>query len=280
MKAAIIGLGLIGGSLAYDLQQLHWIKTIVGVEKDAINAKVALRLGIVPEIETFEQAVKTADLIILAIPVNVVQVLLPKVLDLVKKDAVVVDLGSTKNKLINCVKNHINRSRYVAAHPMAGTEYSGPQAALKGLFKKSICILCEIENSDKDAIIITEKMFRDIGMNIKYMSAKQHDLHAAYVSHISHISSFVLAETVLDKEKDEQAIFDMAAGGFSSTVRLAKSSPDMWMPIFKQNAENLSEVLNTYIKNMVKFREMINEENEEGLLNMMKKANNISKIIK
>ncbi len=281
MKVAVIGLGLIGGSVAYDLQELHWVKELVGVEKNKVNALVANQLGIVTKIENFEEAVSSSDLILIAVPVNVSEKLLPKVLNKIKPSAIVLDVGSTKNTLVKAVKNHKNRSRYIAAHPMAGTEYSGPQAALKGLFKSRICIICDKENSDEDALIIAHKLFKDIGLKVKFMGAEQHDLHAAYVSHISHISSFVLAETVLDKEKDEQAIFDMAAGGFSSTVRLAKSSPEMWEPIFKQNAKNLSVVLNTYIENMIKFRDLILEDNNsDDLLHKMRKANEIKRIIK
>lgn len=280
MNVVVIGLGLIGGSIAYDLQNLHWVNSVSGIEINETNAKVAVKLGIVDRIFSLEEGIKNADLILAAIPVNHLVKILPDILDLIKEDTIVIDLGSTKKALVESTNNHKNVGRYVAAHPMAGTEYSGPQAAKHDLFRNSICIICNSENTDKDALMIAEKLFTDIGMHLKYMNAQQHDLHAAYVSHISHISSFVLAETVLDKEKDEQAIFDMAAGGFSSTVRLAKSSPEMWLPIFKQNAENLTEVLNTYIKNMINFRDLINDNDNDALLSKMRKSNQIKRIIK
>ena len=201
-------------------------------------------------------------------------------LDRVEPHQIITDMGSTKGHIIDAIKNHPNRKQYVASHPMAGTENSGPSAAISNLFNDKVCIICDKENSNLDAVELIEKMYQTLGMRIKYMDAHQHDMHAAYISHISHISSFVLAATVLEKEKDEEAILEMAAGGFESTVRLAKSSPEMWAPIFHQNKNYLLEVMDTYIEKMYHFRNLINKNKNEELKQFMKDANEIRKILK
>jgi len=280
MKVAVFGMGLIGGSVAKDLRERNFATEIIGVGRSEVTNNKALELGLVDKILPKEEAVKIADLIILTVPVNVLVEELIFVLDNIQNHQVVTDMGSTKESIVEAVKNHKKRSRYVASHPMAGTENSGPTAAIYNLFDNKVCIICDKENSDKDALETVEKMYRCLNMHLKYMNAHQHDIHAAYISHISHISSFVLAATVLEKEKDEEAILEMAGGGFESTVRLAKSSPEMWTPIFMQNKTNILEVLDTYIEKMYSFRNYINKGKSEELNQFMRDANQIKKILK
>jgi prephenate dehydrogenase len=280
MKVAVFGIGLIGGSLAKDLRATGFANEIIGVENSEIHAEKALELGLVDKIVSREDAVSVADLIVLTVPVNALIDELNFVLSTIKPHQVVTDMGSTKGILIDGVKDSPNRNRYVATHPMAGTEFSGPTAAVSQLFREKICIFCDVENSDSDAVELIEKMYRAIGMDIKYMESHRHDMHAAYISHISHISSFVLAATVLEKEKDEEAIFEMAGGGFESTVRLAKSSPQTWSPIFEQNRGYLLEAIDTYIEKMYHFRNLINKKKFAELEQFMSEANEIRKILK
>lgn len=280
MKVAIFGIGLIGGSLAKDLRESNFASELIGVEKSIQHADKALALSLVDRLETREKATAEADLIILTVPVNALIDELKFVFEKMKPDSVVTDAGSTKGFIIDAVKDSPNRNRYVASHPMAGTEFSGPTAAISGLFKDKICIFCDIEASDPEAVELVGKMYQSIGMNIKYMESHQHDMHAAYISHISHISSFVLAATVLEKEKDEEAIFEMAGGGFESTVRLAKSSPATWSPIFQQNKGYLLEAIDTYIEKMYHFRNLINKNKFAELEKFMSEANEIKKILK
>lgn len=280
MKVAIFGIGLIGGSLAKDLRETNFASEIIGVENSEPHAKKALELALVDRVETKENAIAEADLIILTVPVNALIDELKYVLERLKPHQIVTDCGSTKGVIIDGVKNAPNRNRYVASHPMAGTEFSGPTAAISGLFRDKICIFCDVENSDSDAVEAVEKMYQAIGMDIKQMESHQHDMHAAYISHISHISSFVLAATVLEKEKDEEAIFEMAGGGFESTVRLAKSSPNTWSPIFEQNKGYLLEAIDTYIEKMYHFRNLINKNKFTELEKFMSEANEIKKILK
>jgi prephenate dehydrogenase len=280
MKITIFGIGLIGGSLARDLRESKFASEIIGVENSPAHAEKALELGLVNRIETKENAIAEADLIILTVPVNALIDELKFVLERITPDKIVTDCGSTKGIIIDGVKNAPNRNRYVASHPIAGTEFSGPTAAISGLFRDKICIFCDVENSDADALETVERMYRTIGMDIKQMESHQHDIHAAYVSHISHISSFVLAATVLEKEQDEEAIFEMAGGGFESTVRLAKSSPQTWSPIFQQNKAYLLEAIDTYIEKMYRFRNLINKNKFAELEEFMSEANEIRKILK
>lgn len=280
MKVVVFGMGLIGGSVAKDLKIRNFATEIIGVGRtDATNQKV-LDLKLVDRILPRDEAIEIADLIVLTVPVNALIDELLFVLDSIKSHQVVTDMGSTKGAIVDVVQNHKNRSRYVASHPMAGTENSGPTAAINNLFDHKVCIICDKENSDSDAVELVEQMYQSLKMNLKYMDAHQHDIHAAYVSHISHISSFVLAATVLEKEKDESAILEMAGGGFESTVRLAKSSPEMWTPIFIQNKTNILEVLDTYIEKMYSFRNYINKGKYDELNQFMKDANQIKKILK
>lgn len=280
MKIAIFGIGLIGGSLARDLRDKGFATEILGVERNENHAQTALKLRLVDKIVERETAIAEADLIILAVPVGALIDELDYVLANIKTSSVVTDAGSTKGAIIDGVKDAPNRSRYVASHPMAGTEYSGPKAAVSSLFEGKICIICDRENSDDDAVELVEMMYAALGMRVKYMESHRHDMHAAYVSHISHISAFVLAATVLEKEKDEEAILEMAGGGFASAARLAKSAPETWSPIFEQNRGFLLEAIDTYIEKMYRFRNLINKNKYAELEQFMIEANEIKKILK
>jgi prephenate dehydrogenase len=278
-RITIVGVGLIGGSLALQLHEKKISSRLIGVETNEFHAQKALELELVDEILPLDDAIQHSDVIILAIPVDSMVTLLPQVLN--KIDAqIVVDLGSTKSHLIEAVKGHSSRGRYVAAHPMWGTEYNGPQAAVRGAFEKVAVAICNAKESDEDALEWTRNMFGKIGMRLLEMDAYAHDLHAAYVSHISHITSFALANTVLEKEKEEGAIFDLASAGFESTLRLAKSNPAMWVPIFKQNRENVLDVLNEHISQLKKFKSCLEKENYDYLLELIEEANKIKGIIK
>ena len=278
-KITIVGVGLIGGSLALQLHEKKISSRLIGVETNEFHAQQALELELVDEILPLDDAIQHSDVIILAIPVDSMVTLLPEVLNKIG-DQIVVDLGSTKSQLIEAVKDHPRRGRYVAAHPMWGTEYNGPQAAVKGAFEKVAVAICNAKESDEDAIEWTRNMFEKVGMRLLEMDAYAHDLHAAYVSHISHITSFALANTVLEKEKAEGTIFDLASAGFESTVRLAKSNPAMWVPIFKQNRENVLDVLNEHITQLKKFKSCLEKENYDYLLELIQEANKIKGIIK
>jgi prephenate dehydrogenase len=280
MKVGIIGLGLIGGSIAIDLKRKGYAHQVLGVEADSVNASAALKIGLVDRIVQVEECVAESDIIILAVPVGAAARLLPQVLDMVDDTKTVTDVCSTKELLVKTVKDHPMRRRYVASHPMAGTEYSGPWAAMPGLFDGHACIICDPQDSACDAVNLIEDLYTVLNMRTIEMSAENHDVHTAYVSHISHITSFALALTVLDKEKDEKHIFDLASGGFSSTVRLAKSSPDMWTPILSQNRDNILHVMDTYIEKMNAFRHAIADGDEEKVRDLIEDANRIRRIIR
>lgn len=280
MNVGIIGLGLIGGSIAIDLKRKGYAQQVLGVEADSVNASAALKIGLVDRIVQVEECVAESDIIILAVPVGAAARLLPQVLDMVDDTKTVTDVCSTKELLVKTVKDHPMRRRYVASHPMAGTEYSGPWAAMPGLFDGHACIICDPQDSSCDAVKLIEDLYTVLNMRTIEMSAENHDVHTAYVSHISHITSFALALTVLDKEKDEKHIFDLASGGFSSTVRLAKSSPDMWTPILSQNRDNILHVMDTYIEKMNAFRHAIADGDEEKVRDLIEDANRIRRIIR
>lgn len=278
-RIAIVGVGLIGGSLALQLHEKKLSSKLIGVESNKKHAEEALTLELVDEIMDLDDAIRSSDVIILAIPVDTIVNILPTVLDKIDNQ-VVVDLGSTKSQLLDVIKNHPKRGRYVGTHPMWGTEYSGPGAAVKNAFENKAVILCNTVDSDPDAVSWVKHMYKKIGMHLLEMEARAHDLHAAYVSHISHITSFALANTVLEKEKEEQAIFELASAGFESTVRLAKSNPAMWVPIFMQNKENVLDVLKEHIAQLTRFKESIETEDKEYLMNLIEEANKIRRIIK
>jgi prephenate dehydrogenase len=278
-KIAIVGVGLIGGSLAIRLHEKKLSSRLIGVESSPGHAAKALELELVDEILPLEEAISAADVIILAIPVDSMVSLLPSVMDKIDRQ-MVLDLGSTKSQLVDVISQHPKRGRFCATHPMWGTEYSGPAAAVKGAYENKAVILCNPEQTDEDVLDWVKHMFTKIGMRQLVMEAKAHDLHAAYVSHISHITSFALANTVLEKEKEENAIFELASAGFESTVRLAKSNPAMWVPIFLQNKVNILDVLNEHIEQLKKFRDSIRDDKTEELRTLIEDANKIRRIIK
>jgi prephenate dehydrogenase len=278
-RIAIVGVGLIGGSLALQLNEKGLASKLIGVDANDEHQKKAIELGLVDEVMDLDDAIKNSDVIVLAIPVDSMVKLLPGILDKIDKQ-IVIDLGSTKAELIAITKNHPKRGRLVATHPMWGTEYSGPAAAVHGAFENTAVIICNAGESDTDALEWTKNMYKKIGMHQLEMEAVAHDLHAAYVSHISHITSFALANTVLEKEKEDDAIFEMASAGFASTVRLAKSNPSMWVPIFMQNRENVLDVLNEHISQLRKFKSCLEKENYEYLQELIEHANKIRRIIK
>ena len=280
MKTAIIGIGLIGGSFALSLREHGASDEILGVDNSEVNRGKALELGLVDRIVSFEEAVGEADLIILATPVDAIPVQTVKVLNKIKPSQTVMDMGSIKSELCEMVSMHPNRSRFVATHPMWGTEHSGPQAAVQGAFAGRTVVICNREESAQNALELVEKIYTAIGMNIRYMDAEEQDLHSAYISHISHITSFALALTVLEKEREEDHIFDLASAGFESTVRLAKSAPKTWTPIFMGNKYNVLDVLREHIHQLNVMRKMIERDDYEGLNAAMEKANTIGKILK
>ncbi|MBX3241522.1 MAG: prephenate dehydrogenase [Chitinophagaceae bacterium] len=276
----IVGVGLISGSFSLILKDKGMARHVIGVSKTEASIKKALELGIIDEALPLEEAVKKSELIYVAIPVDATIPVILRIMDLVTDKQIVVDAGSTKHALCQALANHPMRSRFVASHPMWGTEYSGPEAAVREAFAGRTCVICEKEKSDKEAVETVENVYRELGMRVTYMDADNHDMHAAYVSHISHITSFALANTVLEKEREESAIFELAGGGFESTVRLAKSSPEMWLPIFKQNREHVLDVLNEHITQLRKFKSCFEKENYDYLQELMENANKINRIIK
>lgn len=276
----IVGVGLISGSFSLILKDKGMARHVIGVSKTEASIKKALELGIIDEALPLEEAVKKSELIYVAIPVDATIPVILRIMDLVTDKQIVVDAGSTKHALCQALANHPMRSRFVASHPMWGTEYSGPEAAVREAFTGRTCVICEKEKSDKEAVETVENVYRELGMRVTYMDADNHDMHAAYVSHISHITSFALANTVLEKEREESAIFELAGGGFESTVRLAKSSPEMWLPIFKQNREHVLDVLNEHITQLRKFKSCFEKENYDYLQELMENANKINRIIK
>ncbi len=279
ITVGIIGLGLMGGSAALMLKKKGVADKVLGYDINPDHSSEALALGIIDEIVDQGILCQNADLVIIAIPVNKALNLLPEVMTKVGPDTVVIDFGSTKKKICELAATLPNRQQYVACHPIAGTENTGPSAAFVELFVDKVNIICDKESSSKNAIDLTINISEALGMRIKYMDSSSHDRHIAYVSHLSHISSFMLGETVLEVEKDEANIFDMAGSGFASTVRLAKSSPEMWAPIFTENADNILLVLDKYITNLNKFKLLIEEGNEEELNNSMTETNVIRKVL-
>ncbi len=279
MTVTIIGVGLIGGSFAIALKERKLADRIIGVDNNPAHIDTAKRLGIIDDAAPLEEAIKQSNLVVMAVPVDAMIALLPSVLNLIDQQ-VVMDMGSTKEKLMSITGSHPKKGRFVATHPMWGTEYSGPEAAVSGAFANKAVVICNKENSDADALDIVLNIYEQIGMHLVFMDAVAHDLHAAYVSHIAHITSFALANTVLEKEKEEDTIFELASGGFESTVRLAKSNPDMWVPIFKQNRENVLDVLNEHISQLRKFKSCLERENYTYLQELIEHANGIRKIIK
>ena len=277
-KIAVIGLGLIGGSLALELKKSSWA-TIYGIDKNEDHLQKALDLGIIYEKATLD-IVSEVDVVIIAVPVNVIPDISVAVLDLIGQDTLVFDVGSTKVAVCDAIRNHPKRKNFVALHPIAGTEFSGPQAAIYDLFTEKVNIICEKDLSSETMIERTLGIFEDLKMKNVFMdSPVQHDKHIAYVSHLSHISSFMLGKTVLEIEKDDKNIFNMAGSGFASTVRLAKSNPETWMPIFMQNRENLLKSLEEYIKNLNQFKDILTKKSADDVLSIMQNTNRIKDVL-
>ena len=303
----VIGLGLIGGSLALDLKRRGYAQTVLGVENDPVSAQAALTIGLADEIVPYETCIEKADVIVVAVPVGTAVKMVPDILENIQRRAealsgafartgsrsdaeervsalpdeqIVIDVCSTKSQICHSVKYHPRRKQFVSTHPMAGTEYSGPWAAQPGLFDGRACIFADSEESSPKAVKAIEELYGVLNMRPLYMNADQHDVHTAYVSHISHVTSFALALTVLDKEKDEKHIFDLASGGFASTVRLAKSNAEMWVPILTQNRDNVLHVMDTYIEKMNQFREAVANYDEDKIRELIHEANRIKKIIR
>lgn len=279
MTVTIIGIGLIGGSLAIALKEKQLAAHIIGVDNSEEHLQTAMNNGLIDEYCSLQEAIPRSSLVILAVPVDALTALLSKVMDAVT-DQIVMDTGSTKEYVIKAIENHLKKGRFVATHPMWGTEYSGPQAAVSGAFVNKAVVICNAADSDPDALQVVTQLYEQLGMHLVYMEARAHDLHAAYISHISHITSFALANTVLEKEKEEDAIFELASGGFESTVRLAKSNPAMWVPVFQQNRENVLDVLNEHISQLRKFKSCLEKENYVYLKELIENANNIRRILK
>jgi prephenate dehydrogenase len=279
MKTTIIGVGLIGGSMAIDLRKAGIATHVFGVENNATHAARALELGLVDKVISLDDCVKQSQLIITAIPVNAIKSVLLKILDSISDDVIVVDTGSTKSMICKAISGHPRRNQFVAAHPLAGTENSGPDAAFSGLFREKTNIVCEQDKSGAAALKIADAIFEALGMRTIFMDPVEHDKHVAYVSHLSHVSAFLLGKTVLDIENDEKNIFNLAGSGFASTVRLAKSSPEMWAPIFEQNAEYLSQALLEYIMHLQKFQYHLMKRDVKELHKIMVDANRIRKVL-
>lgn len=280
MVTAIIGTGLIGGSFALCLREQGLAERIIGVERSASHASRAVELGIVDEVAPLDEAIATADLIVIATPVDSIPTLAVKVLNKIAPHQTVIDVGSIKEELCEMISQHPARGRFVATHPMWGTEHSGPEAAMRGAFAGRRVVICERERSDSDALQLVEEIYRKVGMTPIYMGAEEQDVHCAYISHISHITSFALALTVLEKEREEEHIFDLASAGFESTVRLAKSAPETWTPIFLRNKYNVLDVLGEHIHQLQVLRKMIERDDAEGLTEAMRHANSIRRILK
>jgi prephenate dehydrogenase len=279
MKIGIIGLGLIGGSIAKDLRARNFASRIYGIDLNPEHCKQALSINLVDEITDVDTAINQCDILLLSTPVNSMLTLLPTLLDKTRDNTVIIDIGSTKGEICKAVKNHKNRKQYLAAHPIAGTENKGPLAAISNLFDNKLCIFCETELSSEDARKAARELFNCLNMNITEMSADEHDRHLAYVSHLSHVISYALSTTVLEIEKDREKILELAGSGFASTVRLAKSGPDMWVPIYQQNTEHVITAVDAYIKQLQEFKRLMEEKKFDELYQYILKANEIRKVL-
>ena len=279
MKVGIIGLGLIGGSISLKLKEVNNDITVYGFDKNNQSLDFTLSKQII-DYKLDLESLLDFDYLFLAIPVESIKSQLASILDKISERTLVIDFGSTKYQICNSVSKHYKRGNFLAAHPIAGTEFSGPIAAKKDLFDNKVMILCETEKTNSSLLSLAIEMFKSLGMNIKTMDAIEHDKHIAYVSHLSHISSFMLGKTVMDKEDDDQTIYDMAGSGFESTVRLAKSSPEMWSSIFIENKKNIIESLDEYMLNINNFKKLIETSDQENLNTEMKKINGIKEILK
>ena len=278
MNVYIIGVGLIGGSMALDIKSNYDNVTVFGIDNNENYLDAALNLNIIDKKASIPDLAE-ADFVILAVPVDIALVILPSILDAINHETLVFDVGSTKFPICEAISNHSKRRNFMATHPIAGTEFSGPTAAIVGLFHGKTNIICEVEKTTFKLQKKALELFDKLGMRIRYMDAKSHDKHIAYVSHLSHISAFMLGKTVIEKEKDERDIFDMAGSGFESTVRLAKSSPAMWTPIFKQNKKHVVKTLGEYISNLSKFKDLLESDNYDAVYEEMQSVNKIKEIL-
>ncbi len=279
MKLAIIGLGLLGGSLALDLRKRKFADYIIGYDKNPVHSAFAKQVGLIDEEVSFEDAVAQGDIIVVAVPVSAVIKILPQILDKISDNQIVLDVASCKGVICERVKYHQKRKRYVACHPMAGTENSGPWSAISGMFDGKAFIICDAEDSDEKAVVTVKQMFEVLNMNPMFFNSFNHDIHVAYVSHIPHVASFALANTVLEKEKNEKNIFNLASGGFKSTVRLAMSNAEMWVPIFTDNKDNVMSVLDTYIEKLQDFKQLLQNNDIDGMADYINHANRVKKVL-
>ncbi len=279
MIVSIIGVGLMGSSIAKDLRARGFASTFLGVGRDKGNLQTAIDLGIINEAVSIEEAISKSDVILLGTPVNTMISLLPTILDGITDNTTVIDIGSTKEELCSSIREHKNRAKFVAAHPIAGTENKGAAAAINNLFDNKTCIICESELSSEQALNTSKRLFQCLKMDIIEMSAKDHDLHLAYVSHLSHVISYTLGSTVLELEKDESKILELAGSGFASTARLAKSGPDMWVPIYEQNTSNVIRAVDAYIKQLSQFKTILEEKKFDELREYILNANKIRKVL-
>jgi len=278
MTICVVGIGLIGGSLALALKETNFASYVIGVDEEGSHIQKAKELGLIDEGLALDEAVSRSDIIILAVPVDYITTLSVQVLDMVQ-DQVVMDVGSTKALIMEAILDHPKRGRYVGTHPMAGTEYSGPEAAIADLFQGKCAVMVDVEKTDPEALKKVQSLYETVGMHLVYHESHAHDIHTAYVSHISHISSFALALTVLEKEKNEKRIFELAGGGFSSTVRLAKSNPKTWIPIFEQNRDYVLDVLDEHINVISQFRTLLIKKDFDAFHKLIEQANKIKKIV-
>lgn len=279
MKIAIIGTGLMGGSLALDLKKYAIAEEVIGIDNNPVHLEEAILLKVIDRYESLKDGVPEADLIILATPINITQKLLPQVLDLMDEKAVVTDIGSLKLPICKLANEHKKRAQFVACHPIAGTEFSGPSAALQGLFKNKVNIICDSENSNQEAVKLVSSLFEKLGSKNIWMNAETHDKHITYVSHLSHITSFALSLTVQALESSQENIYHMAGSGFASTVRLAKSNAHMWVPIFEENKENMLHAIDAYIEQLTQLKEMIQKGDSPQMRKSIEKANLIRKVL-
>ena len=280
MNVVFFGIGLMGGSMALAMKEFGFAQNYYGISRNSETIKKAIQLGLINQSGAIEEIVPKADVVVLATPINSIINQLPLVLDLIKDDAVVIDMGSTKESITKSVENHPKRKNFVATHPIAGTEYSGPESAFANLYKEKVCIICDQEKSNPQIVKKVEELYTKMQMKLVYMSAKEHDSYLAFVSHLSHILSFALSNTVLEKEKNNKAILDLAGSGFASTVRLAKSSPDMWVPILLDNQNHVIQAIEDYIHQLKNLKQSISHQNAQEIFNFIKKANEIGKIVK
>ena len=278
-KIYVIGVGLIGGSFAIDMRKLFPKSTIIGIDKSEIHLEKALELKLIDETSELSK-INNPDIIVISVPVKSILNILPIVLKSVNNNSLVIDFGSTKKSICQIVKDHPNRQNFLATHPIAGTEFSGPAAAHEGLFEGKNIIICDKDKTDKSILELGLKIFNLMKMKIGYMDSYSHDKHIAYVSHLSHISSFMLGKTVMDEEKNEKNIFDMAGSGFESTVRLAKSSPEMWTDIFEDNKKNIIKSLDDYIENLAHINSLIKKDRFDEVESQLKSTNYIKTILK